>query len=101
MASLSGITKEHMAVFCKDNVIADDMQVGNGRHDFCMGVGIVERGVARWESGRCGEYGIGGAKMFNGGATFVVFWRVGGGHVFKDYADISLSHRVSGDVLKL
>lgn len=99
MASLGGISKEHMAVFREDDVIANNVQVGNGRHDFGMGVGIVERSVADRECGWCREGGIGGAKMFNGGATLVVFRRVGCGHVFKDYTNVFLSQWISRDVL--
>ncbi len=77
VASLGGIAKEHMAVLRKDDVVADDMQVSNGRHDFCVRVGIVERSVTCWECRWGSEGGVGGAKMFNGGAALVVFWGVG------------------------
>ena len=79
-----------MAAFSEDNVIADDMQIGNSRHNMGMRVCVIERCLASWKSIRGSESGVGRAEMGYRAATFVLFRRVGSGHVVKNDRNVLL-----------
>ena len=78
MRALGGIPQQHVVVFGEDDVIGDDVQVGDCGHYFGVRVGVVEGGVAVWEGGGGGESAGGGAEVGDGGAAFVVGGGVGG-----------------------
>ena len=63
MAPLRRVPQQDVPTFREDNVVADDVQVGNSRHDVGVGIGVVEWRVAGWECGGGGESGVGGAEV--------------------------------------
>ena len=63
VVTLSCILEQHGPIFREGDIIGDDVQVGNGGHDVCVGVGIVEGRVVGWEGGGAGEGGHGRAEV--------------------------------------
>lgn len=93
VASLRRIPEQHVPALGKHDVVRGDVQIRDGRHDFGVRVGVVERRLAGREGGWCGEPGVGRAEVLDGGATFIMLGRVRDGHVFFDHGNVLLQGR--------
>ena len=79
-----------MLVLGEDDVVRDDVEVGDGGHDVRVRVGVVLRGVAAGEGRGRGEVGVRVAEVGDRVPAFVFFGGVGEAHVFFYYGDVFL-----------